>query len=126
MLHDDGLIEDVMYDIYSRYFSEYAEDFNLDAVVYIDSSAETCHARVSKRAREGESVIALDYLKRCREYHESWLLNQDVAIDVLHLDTNSEATFTADDIVGNKWLNDIVEFLEMIAFKKNIEHVDVE
>jgi len=74
MLHHDGLIEDVMYQIYERFFGEYAEEFKLDAAVYIDADAEVCFQRVAKRSRDGENNISLDYLQKCREYHTQWLL----------------------------------------------------
>jgi len=114
MLHDDGTIESVMYQIYDKYFELYESAFQLNAVVYVDTDAEICFQRVSKRAREGESAIPLEYLKNCHSYHQKWLLSTD--LQVLHLNTNAEATFdllNAED-PGTKWLNLIDEFLRLV------------
>ena len=118
MLHDDGLIEDVMYQIYERFFGEYEESFKLDAVIYVDSAAEVCFDRIGKRARDGETcdgkaTIALDYLKKCREYHQRWLVNNP-GLPVLRLNTNEDATFDPSDLgdAGRKWLDQIMGFLE--------------
>ena len=143
MLHDDGTMDDVMYQIYDRFFGEYEDEFRLNAVVYIDASAETCFMRVKSRARNGESAIPLEYLAKCRAYHEAWLNNrssdeftdqtktktaqvenesnihQQNTMKMLHLNTNAIATFEDDlesgiEDQGNIWLNQIEAFLETL------------
>ena len=73
MLHDDGQIDDVCYQIYTKNFGEYSQDFGVDRVVYIDSEPEVCYQRISKRSRTGEGGIALGYLEKCKRYHDAWL-----------------------------------------------------
>lgn len=73
MLHDDGHIDDVCYQIYTKNFGEYSQDFGVDRVVYIDSEPEVCYQRISKRSRTGEGGIALGYLEKCKRYHDAWL-----------------------------------------------------
>jgi deoxycitidine kinase/deoxyguanosine kinase len=109
MLHDEGTIESVMYQIYERYFGLYETMFQLNAVIYVNTDAEICFQRISKRAREGESTIPIEYLNSCRSYHQTWLLSTDMP--VLHLDTNAEATFDGCNDPGTRWLNQIDEFL---------------
>jgi deoxyadenosine/deoxycytidine kinase len=114
MLHDDGTIESVMYQIYEQYFSLYESRFQLNAVVYVDTCPDICFQRVSKRAREGESLIPLEYLKNCHAYHQTWLLS--TGVQVLHLNTNAEATFDLSNMEdpGTKWLNQIDVFLRLV------------
>jgi deoxyadenosine/deoxycytidine kinase len=114
MLHDDGTIESVMYQIYEQYFDLYESRFQLNAVVYVDTCPDICFQRVSKRAREGESLIPLDYLKNCHSYHQKWLLSTDVK--VLHLNTNAEATFDLSNMEdpGTIWLYQIDVFIHMV------------
>jgi deoxycitidine kinase/deoxyguanosine kinase len=126
MLHDDGLIEDVMYQIYERFFGEYEESFKLDAVVYVDSDAEVCFDRIGVRARDGETcdgkaTIALDYLKKCREYHQRWLVDNP-ELPVLRLNTNEDATFDPEDLedAGRKWLNQIMGFLDNMVSREEL------
>lgn len=92
MLHDDGTMEDVMYQIYEKFFAEYEEMFTLNSVIYIRADPEVCYERITKRSREGESNIPLEYLKRCDEYHEVWLGSNN-KINVFKIDTNRSATF---------------------------------
>jgi deoxyadenosine/deoxycytidine kinase len=68
MLYDDEQIEDVNYQIYQMWFN----DFNIPTTghIYIHSEPTTAHERVQKRSREGEDVIALEYLSKCHNYHE--------------------------------------------------------
>lgn len=73
MLHDDGQIDDVCYQIYTKNFGEYSQDFGVDRVVYIDSEPEVCYQRIAKRSRTGEGGIALGYLEKCKRYHDAWL-----------------------------------------------------
>jgi deoxyadenosine/deoxycytidine kinase len=111
MLRDDGTIESVMYQIYDKYFELYESAFQLNAVVYVNTDAEICFQRISKRAREGESTIPLEYLKNCQSYHEKWLLSTN--LQVLHLNTNAEATFdlSVNEDPGVKWLDQIDAFI---------------
>ena len=105
MLHDDGTMEDVMYQIYEKFFAEYEEMFTLNSVIYIRADPEVCYERITKRSREGESNIPLEYLKRCDEYHEVWLGSND-KINVFKIDTNQTATFDEGnpDDPGNQWI----------------------
>ncbi len=107
MLHDDGSIEDVNYQIYSQFFSEYTEAFSLNAVIYVNADAEVCHKRVQKRSRTGESNISLDYLQKCREYHEVWLNTETKPI--LNINANIDVNYVDDQ--GTKWLDDVEAFL---------------
>ena len=121
MLYSDGLIEDVMYNIYERFFNEYEDMYKVSGIIYVDADPEVCHQRIIKRSRDGETNITLEYLTKCRDYHSAWLVkdqeqsstgNKDNSL--LHLDTNRVATFDLDDPndVGHLWLNQIVGFLE--------------
>ena len=108
MLYDDGMIDDVNYQIYKLFYGEFSYKYGLDAVVYVDSDAEVCHNRIMKRARDGEDQIPLAYLQKCKAYHDNWLAN--TKIDKLHLNTNADATYDGSDI-GTEWLEQIRKFI---------------
>ena len=119
MLHADGTMEDVMYQIYDRYFAEYESEFQLSGLIYVDADPAVCFERIKQRSREGESSIPLSYLETCRDYHETWLMegsSPNKTPKLLHLHTNSPATFDPDDAddVGHAWLQCIVDFLDHI------------
>lgn len=73
MLWNQGHIEDMCYQIYLTWFDEFVTDFPIKYSVYVKTKAEICYDRVHKRAREGEELIPLDYLKDCHNYHEEFL-----------------------------------------------------
>jgi deoxycitidine kinase/deoxyguanosine kinase len=113
MLHSDGKMEDIMYQVYEAYFSEYEGDYHLDAVIYVDALAETCFKRIGIRSRDGESSIPLAYLEQCQNYHEVWLKNnKELKMPVLNIRTDEEANFTDDLDPGRLWLDRIEDFLE--------------
>ena len=72
MLHRDGLMDQLMYTIYDKYFQEYEGNFKLDGIIHIDALPETCFERVKERSRNGESTITLEYLQTCHDFHKNW------------------------------------------------------
>jgi deoxyadenosine/deoxycytidine kinase len=73
MLHDQEKIEDVNYQIYLKWFDEFANEFPVDHMIYVKTSPEICHFRILKRSRKGEEVIPLSYLDDCHQYHEEFI-----------------------------------------------------
>lgn len=110
MLHDQGKIEDVCYQIYLNWFEEFTKDFPINYSVYVKTEPEKCYERIHKRARDGEEVIPLAYLSDCHNYHEEFLdENKGINITKLVLDGNV-------DIYKNKktveeWLERINSFI---------------
>jgi deoxyadenosine/deoxycytidine kinase len=112
MLHDDALIEDINYQIYLSFCKEYAVEFGLNAVVYIDADAEVCHERIRKRSRQGENGIPLDYLQKCKRYHDEWL-GQNINIPILRIKTNQDVSYDMSDPndMGSTWIEQIKGFI---------------
>jgi deoxyguanosine kinase len=73
MLYEAGKMEDVCYQIYLNWFDTFSEEFPVHKVVYVKTAPEICHARISKRARQGEDCIPVEYLTSCDKYHEEML-----------------------------------------------------
>jgi deoxyadenosine/deoxycytidine kinase len=116
MLYEDHTMEEIQYKIYQLFYTEYAEDFMLDGIVYIDATPETCHRRIAQRSREGESSISLEYLTRCHDYHQTWL-NAASNIDVLKIDVNADVVYNKDDEqdIGMGWLEQIRSYYNKIS-----------
>ena len=100
MLHESGKIESIEYQIYNKWFDEFAECLNNMKIIYVKTNPETCHKRIIKRNRAGED-IPLEYLQSCHEYHENWLIDPSKKtdrgvnkneIDVSVIDGNHEMT----------------------------------
>jgi deoxyadenosine/deoxycytidine kinase len=77
MLHADGYIDHLEKQIYMGWFNHLQAMLPaIDAHIYVHASPEVCLQRITSRAREGESVIPLEYLKQLDHYHNEWLLNK--------------------------------------------------
>jgi len=70
MLHDDGLMDDVEYDVYKRLAKRFVH-IRPDVTIYLQCAPELSFQRCQARGREGE-VIAIDYLQKCHAKHEEW------------------------------------------------------
>ena len=76
MLIDDGSIDKMSARIYHEWFNDLTPDYTSGIVnIYIRTPPEVCHQRIAQRKRPGEDIIPLDYLQRCHELHDKWLLH---------------------------------------------------
>ena len=118
MLFDDGLIDDIHYKIYLKFYEEYKDDFKLDGIVYINADAEVCNERIRKRARGGEEGVPLEYLKNCQKYHDEWLDSLPEGM-VLNIKTNEDVSYNGDQ--GTVWLEEIQKYCNEVLNKdKNV------
>ena len=111
MLHDDGAMDDVEYQIYQMFSAAQTSAMKLDGIVYLDTEPDACFTRVANRGRDGEEGISLDYLYRCREYHEMWFSADKREGSLLRLNTTPEASYVAGD-VGGEWVMAVSRFVE--------------
>jgi thymidylate kinase len=72
MLRDSGIMNDVEFSIYSRWFDELSRNLPINKLIYVRTDPTECEWRIKCRNRAGES-IPLEYLKKCHTYHEDWL-----------------------------------------------------
>ena len=115
MLFETDDIEPVNYSIYLKWFDTFAADFPVNKIIYVRASPEICHLRITKRSRDGENNISLDYLDNCNKYHEDMLdKTKDYCVcnDQLILDGNLD--IYQDPEQNNKWIKyTIAEFLDL-------------
>jgi len=112
MLHDQGKIEDVCYQIYLKWFEEFAKDFPINYSIYVKTDPINCYNRIHKRSRDGEEVIPLAYLQDCHTYHEAFLNeneNENENDKLLVLDGNINIYVNKQII--DKWIEEINEFV---------------
>lgn len=107
MLYDSGKLEDVEYQIYLKWFDHFIEIKKIQKVVYLKTEPNVCYFRISKRNRDGESNISLEYLEDCHRYHEDMIdmtSNQKLIINSnIDTDENSE--------IQKEWIRLIEEFI---------------
>ena len=112
MLYDQGKIEDVKYQIYLNWFDEFAKDFPVNDVIYVNTEPEKCYDRIHKRARVGEEVIPLAYLKSCHEYHDAFL-DETTGIKTAQLVLNGNQDIFENSHVVDGWIISIMNFLQI-------------
>jgi deoxycitidine kinase/deoxyguanosine kinase len=109
MLYDDKKIEDVEYAIYMKWFDEFIKELPPMAFIYIRADPAVSLERVTKRAREGESIIPLAYLENCHKYHEEWLLKNVPPQRLLIIDANED--INASPALLLTWIKKIEDFV---------------
>jgi deoxyadenosine/deoxycytidine kinase len=91
MLYDSKQIEEDEYQIYTRWFDEFAKEVEPSCIVYFKASTDVCMNRIKKRSRPGEQDMQHDYLDKCNRYHDQWLITDPTnVIPVLVLNANEE------------------------------------
>lgn len=74
MLYDDHLLDPIQYIIYMAWFNEFISDIRLDGIIYLKTEPAICMDRIMKRGRAEETDIHIDYLIKCHDYHNQWIL----------------------------------------------------
>jgi deoxyadenosine/deoxycytidine kinase len=106
MLYDDGLIEDIGYQIYNKWFDEFNNFNTVDYIhIYLKTDPIVSKTRVDKRARVEES-IPIEYLTKCHEYHDKWLLTTDQKVIIIDSNQNTDINPNIDH-----WYDMIDEYL---------------
>ena len=112
MLYDQGKIEDVMYQIYLNWFDEFAKDFPVNDVIYVNTDPTKCYERIHKRARVGEEVIPLAYLTACHNYHNAFL-DESTGIKATQLVLNGNLDIFQNSQIVDDWIASIKNFLQI-------------
>jgi deoxycitidine kinase/deoxyguanosine kinase len=88
MLHDDNSLDKLEWDLYRQWYRFLIQSSNVEVegIIYVNCSPKKCLERITHRAREGESIIPLDYLTNLHNYHKNWIENTTVPV----LDINTE------------------------------------
>jgi deoxyadenosine/deoxycytidine kinase len=113
MLYDDKMIDEINYKIYMKFYNEYKSDFTLNGLVYIHAEEDVCYNRVHKRNRTGEESVSLEYLKKCKEYHQDWLVNKK---NILVINANYDVDYNAENPndKGVFWIKLIKNYIDKI------------
>lgn len=112
MLYDQGKIEDVMYQIYLNWFDEFAKDFPVNDIIYVNTDPTKCYERIHKRARVGEEVIPIAYLTACHEYHNAFL-DENTGIKATQLVLNGNQDIFQNSQIVDDWIGSIKNFLQI-------------
>jgi deoxyguanosine kinase len=113
MLYDQGKIEDVNFQIYLNWFDEFAKDFPVNDIIYVNTAPEKCYERIHKRARIGEEVIPMAYLQACHDYHNEFL-DEKTGMKAIQLVLNGNQDIFENSEVIDEWITSIKKFLKIV------------
>ena len=106
MLYDDKKINLIEYTIYKKWFDEFISEIPISKIIYVKTDPEVAHQRVIIRNRTGEQ-IPIEYLTRCHDYHEKWLMKQDY--EMITLNGNINIYENPEELTS--WINSIKNFI---------------
>lgn len=111
MLHDDGLIEPMLYQIYRMMYESALTEFKLDGVVFLNIEPMTCSERIIKRNRNGEEGISHEYLEKCHQYHTNWLVEniENNPYKVIHLNESELDNILFQPEELKKWIDSLMQ-----------------
>lgn len=89
MLHDDGFINQLEWDIYRQWYAYLTTSHKIDGIIYITCPPEKCLQRIQQRNRQGENSIPLEYLEKLHNYHEEWI--NKTSTPILRVDTSKDS-----------------------------------
>ena len=100
MLYDDGFINEIEFQIYNKWFDAFITKHEYKTI-YLRCDPTIAHERVKIRSRmEEKESISLDYLQKCHDYHDKWILNTDNQFDII--DANVDMNMNPETIL--EWI----------------------
>jgi deoxyadenosine/deoxycytidine kinase len=81
-----------------------------DAIIYLRTHPHICYERMRKRARNGEGVIDIMYLKQIHDLHDDWLLKDN---NTMTLTINNNTDEEMDNM-----MDVIVSFISLVKTNK--------
>ncbi|XP_043096831.1 deoxyguanosine kinase, mitochondrial isoform X2 [Puntigrus tetrazona] len=110
----------VYQDWHSFLVEQFAHRIQLEGIIYLRASPQTCMQRLGRRGRMEEQGIQLDYLEKLHEKHEDWLINKSTKVHFEHLATvpvlvlDAEVEFEKDTKVQNHLLTKVNDFFSIL------------
>lgn len=111
MMYDSGKMEEINFAIYLKWYDCFLKEVPVVGHVYVKTDPTTCDERIRRRNRAGEDCIPLEYLDKCHDYHENWLIGNGK--EKLVLDGNHD--ITSDEYNG--FLNQIEQYITEMTTK---------
>lgn len=107
-LYDCKKMNHIEYQIYLKWFDHFNDFQKIQKVIYLKTDPDICFYRISKRNRDGESNISLNYLQDCHKYHQD-MINNIEEKQILIIDCNIDTEQNKN--INNIWLDKIKSFI---------------
>ncbi|MCI4392528.1 hypothetical protein PGIGA_G00146860 [Pangasianodon gigas] len=117
-----GGINSTEWAVYQDWHSFLVEQFGpkvqLEGIIYLRAPPQTCMERLTRRGREEEKGIQLDYLETLHKQHENWLINKSTKVHFEHLKNipvlvlDGSLEFESDSEMQTKFITEVTNFLQ--------------
>lgn len=127
MLYDDkklNQIEHSMYNLWCDFYHNYVRPQNDQIYIYLKASPDTCANRIKKRGRIEEESIGLEYLKGLNDYHDKWLLSDELKSNVIVIDCEEE--FEQDEEKQSQMIKEIKFHIEQFFSSKQNKKIELD
>jgi len=89
-LHAQGSMTHVDYENYTSLFGVMVDFLRKpDVILYLRASPETLMGRISKRGRDSEKGVGIDYIQRLNDAYDAWMVRARSYTEVLEIDTDT-------------------------------------
>jgi deoxycitidine kinase/deoxyguanosine kinase len=78
MLHSQGKMDDLEWNLYLKWFHAFAEDLPVKGIIHLTTSVRTSKDRIRIRDRVGEGAIPEEYLTALDDQHAKWIRDSDL------------------------------------------------
>ena len=114
MLYDDGFINPIEFQIYNKWFDTFITKHEYKTI-YLRCDPTIAYERVQIRSRM-EETISLDYLQKCHDYHDKWILNTENQFDVI--DANVDMNMNPETI--QEWIELVKNMVNHDKYDKHV------
>lgn len=73
MLHKQGIMDDLEWNLYLKWFHAFAEDLPVRGIIHLATGVQTSKDRIKMRDRAGEDGIPIEYLADLDAQHQKWI-----------------------------------------------------
>jgi deoxyadenosine/deoxycytidine kinase len=80
MLKKSGHIDQLEWDLYCMWFDSFGRDYQVSAIIHLNTSPETSFQRIHKRNRKGEDLITFEYIQQLGKQHIEWISSTDLPV----------------------------------------------
>jgi deoxyadenosine/deoxycytidine kinase len=118
MLHREGKMDDLEWDLYMMWFNHFGKDLPVKGVIHLTTSAETSNERIHIRGRSGEERIPMEYLHKLQDQHKKWIAGSDLPVLDVSTEPGVPLEQTLDTIRG--WILGLFEKAVSAADPKDL------
>jgi deoxyadenosine/deoxycytidine kinase len=103
MLHKQGIIDQLEWNLYLKWFNNLAADLPVKGIIHLNTSAKTSKDRIGIRGRTGEESIPIEYLNDLDEQHNIWISTSNLPTLQINTEPGTDTNAVVQSVVD--WLD---------------------